>query len=193
MKGYQADVGPGWWGKLYEELGRGLLENNDAEKHVKPNDWNTYEIVAVGSRVRTYINGNLCVDRDDPAGARSGVIAVQLHSGGATEVRFRHLELTILDQLPPHAAAGSQPNQWPVSRGGAFDGAKISFKKTQLDNVFRSEEWGLQTSIMMGIWISPRGASGMRVERGETRDESRGEGAGSVSARSAFMARSFVA
>ena len=25
MKGYQADVGPGWWGKLYEENGRGLL------------------------------------------------------------------------------------------------------------------------------------------------------------------------
>jgi putative membrane-bound dehydrogenase-like protein len=143
VKGYQADVGPGWWGKLYEELGRGLLENNDAEKHVKPNDWNTYEIVAVGSRVRTYINGKLCVDRDDPAGARSGVIAVQLHSGGATEVRFRHLELTILDQLPPHAAAGSQPNQWPVSRGGAFDGAKISFRKTQLDNVFRSEGVGI--------------------------------------------------
>ena len=143
VKGYQADVGPGWWGKLYEELGRGLLENNDAEKHVKPNDWNTYEIVAVGSRVQTYINGNLCVDRDDPAGARSGVIAVQLHSGGATEVRFKHLELTLLDQLPPHAAAGSQPSQWPVSRGGAFDGAKISFKKTQLDTVFRSEGVGI--------------------------------------------------
>src|SRR5262249_50323241 len=25
VKGYQADVGAGWWGKLYEEHGRGLL------------------------------------------------------------------------------------------------------------------------------------------------------------------------
>ena len=143
MKGYQADVGPGWWGKLYEESGRGLLEDNDAEKHAKPGEWNSYEIIAVGSRVRTFINGHLCVDRDDPAGARSGVIAVQLHSGGATEVRFKNLELTLLDQLPPYAAAGSPPNQWPVSRGGAFEGTKISFKKTQLDNVFRSEGVGI--------------------------------------------------
>ena len=143
VKGYQADIGAGWWGKVYEEQGRGLIENNDAEKHAKPNEWNTYEIIAVGSRVRTYLNGHLCVDRDDPAGARSGVLAVQLHSGGATEVRFRHLELELLDQLPPHAAAGSQPNQWPVSRGGAFDGAKISFNKTQLDTIFRSEGVGI--------------------------------------------------
>ncbi len=143
VKGYQADAGPGWWGKLYEELGRGLLEDNDAEKYLKPGDWNDYEIIAVGSRVRTYLNGNLCLDRDDPAGARSGVIALQLHSGGATEVRFKNLELTLLDQLPPYAAAGSQPNQWPVSRGGAFDGTKISFKKTVLDTTFRSEGVGI--------------------------------------------------
>ena len=143
VKGYQADIGPGWWGKVYEEQGRGLIEDNDAEKHAKPNEWNDYEIIAVGSRVRTFLNGNLCVDRDDPAGARSGVLAVQLHSGGATEVRFRHLELTLLDQLPPYAAAGSQPNQWPVSRGGAFDGAKIGFKKTALDTDFRSEGVGI--------------------------------------------------
>src|SRR5688572_6987474 len=25
MKGYQADIGEGWWGKLYHESGRGLL------------------------------------------------------------------------------------------------------------------------------------------------------------------------
>ncbi len=143
VKGYQADAGPGWWGKLYEELGRGLLEDNDSEKHLKPGEWNDYEIIAVGCRVRTYLNGHLCLDRDDPAGARSGVIALQLHSGGATEVRFKNLELTLLDQLPPYSAAGSQPNQWPVSRGGAFDGTKISFKKTVLDTTFRSEGVGI--------------------------------------------------
>ena len=25
VKGYQADIGKGWWGKLYEEHGRALL------------------------------------------------------------------------------------------------------------------------------------------------------------------------
>jgi hypothetical protein len=93
VKGYQADAGPGWWGKLYEENGRGLLWPKSGEPHVKSGDWNRYEIVAVGPKVTTKINGQPCVTLDDPAGARRGIFAFQLHSGGATEVRFRNLIL----------------------------------------------------------------------------------------------------
>jgi putative heme-binding domain-containing protein len=95
MQGYQADIGPGWWGKLYEESGRGLLWDKSGEAHVKPNEWNDYEVVAQGSRVRTFINGQPCVDLDDPKGARSGLIALQLHSGGPVEIRFRALKLEL--------------------------------------------------------------------------------------------------
>src|SRR5882724_4721720 len=52
VKGYQADVGAGWWGKLYEEHGRALLWDKSGEAHVKAGDWNTYEIVAQGDSVR---------------------------------------------------------------------------------------------------------------------------------------------
>ncbi|HEX5221213.1 MAG TPA: PVC-type heme-binding CxxCH protein [Verrucomicrobiae bacterium] len=95
MKGCQADAGAGWWGKLYEENGRELLSNKPGDAFVKTNDWNTYEIVAVGSKIRTAINGNLCTDLDDPLVARRGIIGLQVHSGGPTEVRFKdfHLEL----------------------------------------------------------------------------------------------------
>jgi putative membrane-bound dehydrogenase-like protein len=96
MKGDQADVGPGWWGKLYEENGRGLLWDKSGEAHVKPGDWNRYEIVAEGSKIRTVINGHPCVDLDDPKGARRGIFAFQLHSGGPTEVRFRNIRLEVL-------------------------------------------------------------------------------------------------
>ena len=97
VSGYQADIGEGWWGKLYEEHGRGLLWKPSGEQHVKPGDWNTYEVVALGDRIRTYINGNLCVDLVDPKGASRGIIAFQLHSGGPTEVRFRNLKLEVFD------------------------------------------------------------------------------------------------
>ena len=93
MKGYQADIGPDWWGKLYEEHGRGLLWPKSGEAHVKDGEWNDYVIEAAGTRVRTWINGQACVDLDDPAGAKSGLIAFQLHSGGPTEVRFKDLRL----------------------------------------------------------------------------------------------------
>lgn len=96
VKGYQADIGVGWWGKLYEEHGRALLWDKSGEQHVKHGDWNTYEIEAQGHRIRTRINGQLCVDLNDPQGARSGIFAFQLHSGGATEVRFRNLTLELL-------------------------------------------------------------------------------------------------
>lgn len=96
MRGPQADVGAGWWGKLYEESGRGLLAKEDREKHVKPEDWNEYIVEATGSKVRTWINGQLCVDLDDPKLARRGVIAFQIHSGGPMEVRFKDIKLEVL-------------------------------------------------------------------------------------------------
>ena len=95
MRGYQADIGPGWWGKLYEENGRGLLWDKSGEEHVKKGDWNKYEIEAVGSHIRTWINGQPCVDSIDPEGKPSGIFALQLHSGGPTEVRFRNLKLEV--------------------------------------------------------------------------------------------------
>jgi putative membrane-bound dehydrogenase-like protein len=98
MKGYQADIGPGWWGKLYEESGRGLLWPESGEKFIKKGEWNTYEITARGAHIETKLNGNVSVSLDDPSGRRSGIFALQLHSGGATEVRFRNLKLEI---LPP--------------------------------------------------------------------------------------------
>ena len=96
MKGYQADIGKDWWGKLYHESGRGLLwDKNPPEGTVKPEDWNTYEILAIGHKIRTAVNGNLCVDFEDPQGELEGLIAVQVHSGGPTEVRFKDFELEV--------------------------------------------------------------------------------------------------
>lgn len=97
MLGYQADIGPGWWGKLYEEEGRALLWDKSGEPHVKNNEWNLYEIRAQGSKIQSWINGQLCVDLDDPKGAKRGIIGLQLHSGGATEVRFRNVEMKIIE------------------------------------------------------------------------------------------------
>jgi putative membrane-bound dehydrogenase-like protein len=95
MKGYQADVGQGWWGKLYEENGRALLWDKSGEAHVKKGDWNEYVVVAKGSKIQTFINGQPCVDLDDPNGARRGIFALQIHAGGAMEVRFKDFKLEL--------------------------------------------------------------------------------------------------
>ncbi len=97
VSGYQADIGPGWWGKLYEEHGRGLLWETSGEQHVAKDGWNRYVVEAVGHRVRTWINDQPCVDLEDPDGALRGVVALQVHSGGPTEVRFRAFEVELLE------------------------------------------------------------------------------------------------
>lgn len=95
VRGPQADIGKGYWGKLYEELGRGWLWEKGCDQYVDSGNWNEYEIVAVDSKVRTAINGNLCVDIDDPYIARKGILALQLHAGFApAEIYFKDLELT---------------------------------------------------------------------------------------------------
>ncbi len=95
VQGYQADVGAGWWGKLYEEEGRALLWDRSGEAHVKNGEWNTYEILAMGDQIQTWINGKLCVDLNDAKGAKNGIFAFQLHSGGPTEVRIRNIQLEV--------------------------------------------------------------------------------------------------
>ena len=94
MSGPQADAGKGYWGSLYgENFGnKTLCKNMAGEGVVKPNDWNLYEIVAVGSKIRMAMNGHLCVDVDDPKYVRTGMFGLQIHAGGPTEVRFKDFQ-----------------------------------------------------------------------------------------------------
>ncbi len=93
-KGYQADVGQGWWGKLYHEHGRGLLDKNEHGKGaVKPGDWNRYEILAVGPAIWTAVNGTLCTALLDLKGEASGHIAFQIHGGPPQTACYRVRQL----------------------------------------------------------------------------------------------------
>ena len=97
VSGPQADIGQAWWGKLVESEGRGTLWDKSGEAYVKKNEWNDYEIRAVGSRVQTWINGQLCADLTDTKIARRGHLALQLHIGDAMEVRFKDVELEVVE------------------------------------------------------------------------------------------------
>jgi putative membrane-bound dehydrogenase-like protein len=96
MRGPQADVGQGWWGKLYEENGRGLIWQKSGEPFVKVDDWNEYLIVAEGAHIKTWINGHLCVDLNDEKVSRRGIFGLQIHSGGPMEVRFKDIKFEVV-------------------------------------------------------------------------------------------------
>lgn len=100
VAGPQADVAAEYWGLLYEERGRGILERypeDKAREIVKPNDWNEFEIIAEGDHVQIFLNGTKVIDRTDPEFAPEGVIALQVHVGPPMEVRFKDIAIKTLD------------------------------------------------------------------------------------------------
>lgn len=101
VTGYQADMGAGWWGALYDESRRNkVLKGPDQEKMksvIKADDWNDYVIRAEGRRIQLWINGVQTVDyvEEDPAIETTGVIAVQIHGGPPSEAWYK--DITLLD------------------------------------------------------------------------------------------------
>lgn len=99
VSGFQADMGVGWWGALYDESRRNkVLVGPDQAKMkevIKEGDWNDYVIRADGAHVQLSINGTPTVDytETDAAIAGSGVICVQIHSGVPSEAWYRDITI----------------------------------------------------------------------------------------------------
>ena len=101
--GYQADIGQNYWGALYDEhRRRKILAKPTAEqgKIFKKNGWNSYVIRAVGPRVVLKINGETTVNytEADDSIARTGIIALQVHSGPAMRIDFRKIRIRDLSE-----------------------------------------------------------------------------------------------
>lgn len=99
--GYQADIGDGYWGDIYDEHRREKLVGGDLsvlKRVLKKDDWNTYIIRCIGNHHELYINGVKTADyyEKDPKIPNRGVIAVQIHSGGVAQVAFRDITITEL-------------------------------------------------------------------------------------------------
>lgn len=98
VSGYQADIGEKYWGCLYDESRRNkVLAQAPAElqQSLKMDDWNRYVIRAVDNKITLSLNGIKTVDyiESDETVARSGIIALQVHSGPPLRVDFRNLRI----------------------------------------------------------------------------------------------------
>ena len=87
------------WGyyDLYRRMGKGMHKDDGRAKKADNGDWNKMEILAIGSRIRLAVNGQLVADWTDPQPelCESGPIGLQLHSNKVPqEVRFRGLVLS---------------------------------------------------------------------------------------------------
>jgi Domain of Unknown Function (DUF1080) len=101
VSGYQADMGTGWWGALYDESRRNkVLTGPDQAKMkgvVKNGEWNDYVIRAEGKHIQLWINGVQTVDyiEEDPKVDTAGVVCPQIHGGPPGEAWYK--DITIVD------------------------------------------------------------------------------------------------
>lgn len=98
LVGYQADLGKGFWGCLYDEHRRRkvlVAAPRELENVLKKDGWNTYVIRAKGDHVVQKINGLTTVDYHEPDDKidRDGIIALQVHSGPAMKIEFRKIRV----------------------------------------------------------------------------------------------------
>ncbi|MEO0796720.1 MAG: family 16 glycoside hydrolase [Verrucomicrobiota bacterium] len=122
--GYQADIAedPQWMGAAYGERHKGVLARRgektvvgskkgdvevvarvgDADEILEAIDldgWNTYHIIARGNQCIQKINGVVVSEFSENADDRleDGLIALQLHQGPPMQVRFRNIQLRVLE------------------------------------------------------------------------------------------------
>lgn len=114
--GYQCDIHPKAEnnGMLYHERGRGIVakhgqkvivDNAGAKwitgttgpvQQIKLEEWNTFEIIAIGNKLVHKLNGEVCaeiIDHHEDRRLMKGVIALQVHRGPAMRIQVKDIEL----------------------------------------------------------------------------------------------------
>lgn len=104
VKGYQADLGDGWWGCLYDESRRNRVlarpqDQAALDKALRRDDWNDYRIHCEGRRIQLWINDVATVDytEADESLEQRGLIAVQIHGGPPSQAWYKDL---VIEELP---------------------------------------------------------------------------------------------
>jgi hypothetical protein len=116
------EIGKTYSGILYEEKGRGILakrgqkvvmtdgadpkkpmievtgevgKSDEIQAGIKPGEWNDFVIIAKGGHLQHFINGKQTVDVTDntAVGAKTGLIAIQLHAGPPMTVQIKDIIL----------------------------------------------------------------------------------------------------
>jgi hypothetical protein len=99
VSGYQADMGDGWWGSLYDESRRNkILAKADEQavlKVLKHDDWNEYRIRCEGPRIQLWINDLPTIDYTEAEEKidRAGIIGLQIHGGPPSQASYKDIRI----------------------------------------------------------------------------------------------------
>lgn len=141
VHGYQVEIDPGgraWSGGIYDEARNGWLYplsvNPKGQKAFRNGQWNKYHIEAIGSSLKTWINGIPCANLLDPQTAR-GLIALQVHqikneSQNGLTVQWRNIRI-------------ATQNLKEVVWQGGEEAPEVSYLNNQLSENEKRTGWRL--------------------------------------------------
>jgi hypothetical protein len=141
VHGYQVEIDPSdraWSGGIYDEGRRGWLNNllHDirARNAIKLDDWNHFRVEAIGSSIRTWINGVPCANLVDDMTA-AGFIGLQVHAvykpeDVGKEIMWRNIRIITKDPEKFRSETTAReictiPNQ--LSKDDVKDGWQLLF------------------------------------------------------------------
>ena len=102
ISGWQVEVAPpgSHSGGIYESYGRGWLIQPPSKYDdiVVLNQWNFMKIKVYNNEVTTWINGSKMINiNDDKIGKGIGSIALQIHDGGNIKVKWKNINIEMLN------------------------------------------------------------------------------------------------
>jgi hypothetical protein len=172
MHGYQVEIDPSdraWSGGLYDEARRGwlhtLVGQDVARKAFKMGEWNRFRVEAIGTSIRTWLNGVPCSNIVDDL-SPSGVLGIQVHSIGSDEkkageiIRFRNIriltenpaasrtadkgEVSQFNYIPNTATDREKKEGWKLLWDGA---SKTGWRGAKLD-AFPAGGWEIKNGVL---------------------------------------------
>lgn len=157
-----------WTGGIYDEARRGWLFPAGGEKSPagvafseqglkvsKPGDWNKLRIVAAGSSIKTWLNGEPRAETTDSLTPR-GIIALQVHGVGndpakvGAKVRFRNIVLkpiTKVDAASP-AVNTLSPREKRAGWRLLWDGKTTDGWRSAKSENFPDHGWTIQDGVL---------------------------------------------
>jgi putative heme-binding domain-containing protein len=142
MFGYQADIGAGTSGNLYDESRRKknlVLAPKDLVMRIeKVGDWNHYRIRAQGRHMEIFLNGEKTVDYTEPDQSltQEGLFGLQIHGGNKAVIYFRNITV---EELPEANASVGQEESYqrltsaiePAPKLDRFVGGKLALRPSE--------------------------------------------------------------
>jgi hypothetical protein len=183
VHGYQVEIDPSdraWTGGIYDEARRGWLHTLDgqdaAKKALKKGAWNHFRVEAIGTSLRTWVNGFPVANVIDDLTPR-GILALQVHeitdpSQAGQAIRFRNIRVLtsgLAAARTPDRGDTPQYNYIPntISQREARDGWKLlwdgrttnGWRGARLD-AFPSSGWEVKDGVLSVLASGTGSASG---------------------------------